>query len=872
MTLTYDWSKVKQLVEVRREPLVCFRIVPDRTITNYNNYKFFKDIAELEKAKNLKEALATVGRFTGKLISGKRPEGFKIVYKTATDYVWYEIVIKEESINFYVICSKSNESFVRLKLEQCFPHAPIDVADIEDTHIPEEDTIIADLKLQRHNFFSIHTDYSEQAQPIEDVLMNAEDVRGGDILKLSMRVQPYDQNYWSYKAEEWEKRTRKGKAPKRLRVTKDGILGGIFGFTEISFQKFGELFRTFHEVVFKNQNIKQQIVIEHASQETREVGDISRQTSYKMTAPVFRAALRVASHSENETRRRMNLKSMSNSFIDVKDTNNSIVRTKIYEKPTAEKEGMLTQLSKQLPSLQINVKGKSQGIEGKVWDWAYKEVSEHKITPLSWLDLDYTVMCDKELGKLQMLPTMEVQKRFDGRMDKLDKREIGIPEAFLKNDGIHIGKATYKGNEYDIHIPDKNADEFPLPLVVSGIQGSGKDTFAVNWIVENALRGRGAVVPDVIDERDRGMADALIRCLPPEKLLVLDFANEEYSPYLDWTEAVNTSSRFAQNKFASELVKFFNAEDEAGIQTERYLREAAKALPNGSIINMGMLFISQGLRDEVIKNCEERGDMSTAAFWRTFSAEGEGRQRQIASPILNRLHKLIGDPTLKPIFGQTPTGKINFYTALQEGKVIICKIPKVAFSTSGIKVLVNWISVKTWLTKQVMAHNGDKCESIMVWNEPHQIMDKSLEENWKELYPEVRKYGLQLVSLFHDFSQIPKDLSDIMIASGANFILLKQRSDKAWLKFKQRIESEYSIADCMNIKKWDAMVGFMVNGVDQPVLHVRMNAMPYERGREEYDNAEFVKECLRTYGTPVKEIESEILEMEKVLMSSSKKK
>lgn len=842
-----DWTGIKGLVEVRVEPIVCFKVIPDRTVTNYSNYKFFKDIHEIERVNNLKEIVKSLGEMTKNMIV-RKDNVHKLVYRPASDFVWYEIVIKEKSINFYVLCSKPNEAFVKLKLEQCFPHAPVEVVDEAETHIPEENTIIADLKLQRHNFFSIRTDYTERAQPIEDVIMTAEDVREDDILKFSLRVQPFDQNYWSYKAEEWEQQTRKGKAPKRLRVTKNGLVGGLFSLSDYLFHKLGELFRSLHEVAFKKENTSQ-LVIEHASQLTREIGDISRQTSYKMTAPVFRTDIRIASHSTDETRRKMNMKSMSNSFIDLKDTNNSIVRVKVHEKP------------------------KDSGKIGKLnWKWVYEETSKHKITPMTYTDVDYTIMCDKELGKIQMLPTADVQKKFGDRMDNLGRKEIGIPKAFLQEDGIFIGKSTYKGEEFNVYLPDKNPDELPLPLIVSGIQGAGKDTFAVNYIVENALKGRGAVIPDVIDEKGRGMADAIISCLPPEKLMVLDFANEEYSPYLDWAEAVNTQSRFAQNKFASELVKFFEAEDEAGIQTERYLREAATALPNGAVIRMGIMFLSEELRERVIKECEERGDVSTAAFWKTFNEETDGRKRQIAAPILNRLHKLIGDPTLKPIFGQQPNGSINFHDALKEGKVIICKIPKVAFSTSGIRTLVHWLTVKTWLTKQVMAHSGEKCHTTLVLNEPHQYFNKGIISTLEEIFPESRKYGLQVMTLFHDFSQVPKDLADIMIASGANFVLLKQRSEKTWVRFKQRIEGDYTIEDCMNIKKWDAMIGFIADGVDQPVLHVRMNDMPYNRGVQTYDNTKFVEECLVRYGKPITQVEQEVQEDEKLMLSQGKKK
>lgn len=853
MSLGYDWTKIKQLVEVQRERVIAFKITPDKSITNHSNYKFFKDIHELERKGAIQQVtgqlLRGAGDFLTKAIRLQKPNGFRIVLRPATDYVWYEIMITADAIDFYILCYESNRDFVRLKLEQTFPYAPIEEVDPCETFVPEENTLITDLHLQRHNFFSIHTDYSEQSQPIEDILANAEDVKDDDILKFSMRVQPFDMEYWSYKAEEWHKKTLKGKAPKRIRVSKNGLVGLVNGATELLFQKLSELFRELHTVAFKGHKTEQ-VIVQHSTAETREVGDISRQSHYKSTAPVFRTVLRIASHSEDETRRLMNLKSLANSFIDLKDTNNSIVRGAIIEKP--------------------NKTGK-WSVEGNVWKWKYEEIAEHKITPISHTAVEMDILCDKELGKLMQLPTSTIQKKFSDRMKSLGRKEIGIPEPFLDESGIFIGYAEYKGERHRIFIPCRNPDEFVLPIIVSGIQGAGKDTFAVNWVVENAKQGRGAVIPDVIDEKGRGMSDAIINSLPREKLIVLDFADEEYSPYLDWCEATHSDSRFAQNRFASELVKFFEAEDEAGVQTERYLREAAKALPRGTVIQMGLLFHSEEFRKKVIKECEERGDASTAAFWTLFEKETENRQRQIAAPILNRLHKLIGDTTLKPIFGQIPTGKIRFDQWLYEGKVIVCKIPKTAFSTTGIRTLVHWIAVKTWLAKQAMLRDGRKCESFLVLNEPHQIFDAGIISTLEEIFPESRKTGLGIVTLFHDFAQVPKDLADIMLASGANFVLLKQRGDKTWKRFLHRIEPDFGLEDCLTIKMHEAMIGFLIDKNDQPVIRVQMNDMPWKRGCDVYSNEDYVKECLREYGRPVKEVEKEVLKDELLLLSSAKK-
>lgn len=846
-----DWRGAFEnapIVKVEREDLVCFKIIPDKSITNYSNYKFFKDMAELEKINNLKLNLANLFGFLRNLILLRFKElkdGFKIVYKTQTNYVWYEIVIRDKSINFYVICYESNADFVYMKLEQVFPHAPIEVVDVEETEIPEEDTMIADLKLQRHNFFSIHTNYQEQAQPIEDLLASAEDVQGDDVLKFSLRVQPYDRNYWTYKAEEWEAMVKKGKTPKRIRISKAGMMNALFGLSEVVFQKIGELFREIHEIAFKKHKT-QQIIVNHSDYEMREVGNMSRQTHYKMTAPVFRASMRIASHSPDYTRRNMNLRSMSSSFIDLKDTNNSIVRTAIYDSEESRK--------------------------GK-YKKAYEEVSNHKVTTASLLDFDFNIMCDKELGKINMLPTAKLQKKLNEKMDILEQVEAPIPREYLTGEGIPIGVAQLKGEEYPITIPDGNPDTWALPIISSGIQGVGKDTVATNWVYENSKRGRSALILDIIDEKDRGMTDVLKAVIPPEKFVLLDFSHPDYTPYLDWAEGMKSDNRFTKNRLASELVKFFEtADDGAGLQTERYLRNCIKALPKASLIEQSMILLSEEVRKKAIKVCKDRGDISTANFWELYEAEGEGRKKQISAPIFNRLSKLIDDPALKPIFGQTPNGSIDFDTMTREGKIIVCRMPKASLGTTGIRTLTHWLLVKIWLTKQVQLHEGRKCETIVMLNEIHQVMSKGLENTLLEIYPEARKHGLQVFTLFHDIAQIPKDLFDIMLASGANFMIYKQKTEKAWKRFGNRITDSFDIDECMRMQKFEAMVGFLVDVEDLPVIRVKMNDMPHKRVEELYDNEETIKSCLKIYHRPIDEVETELLDLEEKMFGNPKAK
>src|SRR5690606_14383937 len=112
-----------------------------------------------------------------------------------------------------------------------------------------------------------------------------------------------------------------------------------------------------------------------------------------------------------------------------------------------------------------------------------------------------------------------------------------------------------------------------------------------------------------------------------------------------------------------------------------------------------------------------------------------------------------------------------------------------------------------------------------------------------------------LMTLFHDIAQIPRDLFDIMLSSGANFMMYKQKTDKAWVRFGNRITDYFSIEDCMRIRKFEAMIGFLVDTEDLPVVRAKMYDMPNKRGCEVYDNEKTVIECLKRYHRPIDVVE-----------------
>src|SRR5206468_10597589 len=216
-------------------------------------------------------------------------------------------------------------------------------------------------------------------------------------------------------------------------------------------------------------------------------------------------------------------------------------------------------------------------------------------------------------------------------------------------------------------------DTFSMSRVFIGSPRMGKDTAIVNYVVECARKGVGAVVLDVVNEEGntRGRADSLRDALPPDQVIDLNAANLENPFYLGLNE-VATRSENAGNRLASEFATIFEVEDNG--RTREYLREAVKAC-DGDLMAVRLLLLSEAFLDKKVKELRIAEKDYLAAFWEAYQRESPGMRSQIRQPILVRLGEIFGDDVLKNMFAQPVNREVDFAKWLKAGKVILIRVP-----------------------------------------------------------------------------------------------------------------------------------------------------------------------------------------------------
>jgi hypothetical protein len=822
--ITIPWN---QFFRIEEEKMTVFKLIPHSTLSNNQSYKLWRTLH------------GVYTKFSDRIYR----EGKTFRYRLK-ERVWFDItfrsketgrdeqgnIILEKQIQFFLACPTHLAEHVKHHFQHHFKEksAGITLEEVEmiEARIPTENTQVCDLKLSKHDMFSLDSDYTKQTTPISFLLNCIHDVRGNDVAKISICSEPYDRVKWNDSVENAHSRFKKGKVPKRFRTDARGgltallrALDKLYGTLESFMNEVIEIVDSIGSKEKRRNHYEKKHLKERESLERKKLmvdGRLSPSTEKKKHAPVFKTHIRIASHSEDPTRREMTKRSLVTAF-DQLSENNSLIALPLGPKEQQE---------------------------------SLKEINNFKLNLYSKSDLDANIFSNFELGKLTQLPTANVQREFEKELETRQQVEVEVPSIFRKK-GLLIGHAEQKGENTPVYIPTDNPDELFKGYVFQGSMGKGKDTAVKNFVVEGCLHhGLGFIVPDAICEKGhRGMSDGIRDSLPPEKIIDLDLTSEFRIP-MDLTEVITKLGKDGSNRFASEMIGFFG-DLEHMARSRKYLREAAKA-SGGSLFLTKLIIEDEHFRKLRIQDLREEGRLRLAD-----ELERWGDNQDVGSKVdslVSRLDEFFGDDNLHDIFGQPPIPELNFEQWMEEGKVILIRVPNRKLSEVAVKTLMHWITLKTFMTCQLMEKENRGAGSFIVFNEPHQYMTKGLEKLMTRIALEGRKEKLGSLFAFHHIGLLPDKLVENLQAGGVNWLLFGNDYKKVFDMMKTELEPNFTVEEALNIPSFHAINILNFGGKRQRSFLVKM--LPPSTDRyEPYDNLFLTARHARMYGRHWKEVE-----------------
>lgn len=696
------------------------------------------------------------------------------------DRACFDIVFRPGLVNFYVSVPETWAKFTALKMGSVWPRAAISqVPAGELGQIDPNRAVVCDVRLRKANIFSIKTD-PRDLDPLNSMLAVTHDIGDEDMVRVSYIFDPIDRLDWSNAAEIDMKKFKKGIMPRRMTVTREDIWQNIFKLLGALTSFYIELRLLIFESIFffvqheENELDRYKKIFAARAEVEREVAEkrlegLAPATTRKVTAPAFNAFIRIVSQSDDARRRGINLRTAANAFKDLHSDN----ELQMVELP---------------PRVQLR---------------RIKEMAGFKVS----FRVDQDVFSDEEVAKLIMLPQATLQQEYP-QIQNISTRETEVGNI-LTSGGIHLGEVRVREKRLPVYQPTDNWDELCLPHVCIGGMGSGKTTLAANFAIEAVKNGFGALAIDPAKGEIGNMIEA---GLPADKVQRIRLGRIPIS--LDWCE-VEYSPR-ARARLANTILGFFNLEGEDAAQTRRYLRAAVMAMQSGRLLEILQIFEDPIYRVALILKMPEGLNRTTLE---QFTLESESRQRQILSPIYNRMDIILGDSYLAEC-AEAEAG-LDMVDVLSRQKATIIDVPKSDLGPECVDLIVNLLSTKIDLA-MTLRPEKEQTPFFILFDEPHQFIRSA--RVWKSAAVESRKWRLGYFWLFHSWEQIPRQLAEIVKAAGPHYHIYKS-SKWTYRELAEEI-APFTVEDGLQTPRFSAINVIQAGGVTQRPFMARMAPPP----------------------------------------------
>jgi hypothetical protein len=402
------------------------------------------------------------------------------------------------------------------------------------------------------------------------------------------------------------------------------------------------------------------------------------------------------------------------------------------------------------------------------------------------------------------LPGKELLEEYKG-IEHTNILETKVPEK-LQHGYISVGYSTYKGNATEAFMRD-NYDQGNFPVVLIGEQGSGKTTYISNYTKYIQSRNEGCIVLDFIKNCE--LAYTIEKSTPKDKLIILDmsdiysaqgFGYNELQPksqsYIDLLDISNRKSLYVQmlidalntdgEPLSTSMDRFLSsASNIVFLDSHASLKDVVKCLNDWEYreeyINRVPLTIKDMLIDEIsaLKELNEY-DKDGVKIIGTRTAKVDG--------INHRINLLKKDLRLKMMFNQNCSDNLDLVKAMDDGKIILIKMPQEYFATPYSKnVIVTYWLTKIWCATLIRGSRQKEPKRF------HVIVDEIFQAKTamqmlrdQETLPQTRKFGCKFVISCQSLGQI-NTIDQTLRSAGASYMLMKGSGKSNFQEFKEEL-------------------------------------------------------------------------------------
>lgn len=375
-----------------------------------------------------------------------------------------------------------------------------------------------------------------------------------------------------------------------------------------------------------------------------------------------------------------------------------------------------------------------------------------------------TIFSISEMASLYHFPYVTIETE---DVTKIHSKELPAPLS-LKNGrkfSVVFGNNTYGNNITPIALTE---EERETPIFIIGRTRSGKTTLMGTMAIHDIQTGQGLVFIDPHGD----IAEELLAAIPKERINDLVFFNPvdlkhpiginllEITPGLDEDEAALEKERVCESVI-SLFRKVFSVDEQSNAHRIEYMLRntiyTAFTVKDATIFTLYDILNNPDFQKEVTDKLE---DEYLQNFWKyEFGKAGEYQVVKMVSGVTAKIGRFLFSPTAKRILEQKHS-TINFRHIMDQGKILICKLPQGKLGEDTARLLGTAI-----LTK-IQQAALDREDVPLATRTPFYLYVDEFQnfatQSFTKLLSEAGKYGLRITIAEQSTSQ-QKDRSIVNI-------------------------------------------------------------------------------------------------------------
>ena len=812
---------------VTKDKLVTYKITPDVRVNNSKNEIITSTFAHLFKPpmtrfsiKDMSYALPNRVYFTivleNKDKQDKDNSKDKPIRKKS----------KKQNVGFYLSFPQEFHDLVMGKVSTCWKNVGLDKVDDNSFLIaPIKDTVAGEMVLKDYNFKSISTSTSNSSH-LDSLFQLMRSMNEQDKVIINMAIEPIPREDWMYIVKGETEKEENGVPKFSAESMKDFILKkGLDGLVQLLdiYLEFkliplnivlGLIDQSPDSVSIepskrtptKGRKGKQNKEIPRSRDnfEDRSYKSPSNRSSggssMKKNSEVCKCKITILSASSSKTRAYTNLLSVSETFKELNDDNEFIMK----------------EISERF-------------LRKRVID-----IRRFNVAPDN-----NCILSSKEIATLLQLPKGEIQKEY--HTEAITDMEGDISRELLQGK-FPVAISSKRGKEFVVYrSQDKSVRCYPM--IMCGSANMGKTTFLMRVAYQNFLVGDSNLVIDTI--QDCKVAQACKEHIPDNMRVDIDVmeSNEDNIPSFSFNEISNKITEdmtpFKRLRLASKistqvisLISNISSDTALSDAMIRYLHSACVITfikPLATIQDAVDVLRIPEKRDVAIEYAKttqcfdgddsyfynlEQLDKYEKAKRKVTNENGEEVEeaylRRVNNDtaivgINNRMTQLESDPYFKKMLAQRPNPNEDFLKFIDEGKTINISIPQniEGFEQQSLRdVVALYYFSRIWLAVQSRVDNDNARPCHVLLDELYTIPGTiTLIKNH---VTEFRRHRLGLVTSCHNFRQFGEGFEQIESAN-ANFFLFSSVEKKSFDLLKERLQP-YTYDDITALKPHHALI------------------------------------------------------------------